>query len=147
MIEIFDAEMCSIAQAESDEKERTMAKYGDYACTDNDELKYAVCHAAFMRSNSPYAEIPGWTTAYDNDEIYEICDTREEAEKALDMAMQNIIYGGSAERDADFCEGYELCSAYLDDLETGNTEDCLKIAWYSHDDYAAGIETYHTVER
>lgn len=123
------------------------SSFGGYSCTINDELKYAVCHAVFMRSNSPHAEIPGWTTAYDNDEIYDVCDTREEAEKALDEAMQNIIYGWGTESDADFCEGYELCSAYLDDLKTGNIEDCLKTAWYSHDDFAAGIETYHTVER
>ena len=119
--------------------------FGDYSCTINDELKYAVCHAAFKRSDDPYDELPGWTTAYDNDEIYEVCDTREEAEKALDAAMQNIIYSGIAENDPDFCEGYELCSAYLDDLETGSIEDCLKIAWYSHDDCAAG-GTYHIKE-
>lgn len=120
--------------------------FGDCSCTINDELKYTVCHAAFKRSDDPYDELPGWTIAYDNDEIYEICDTREEAEKALDEAMQNIIYSGSAENEPDFCEGYELCSASLDDLMTGDVEDCHKIAWYSHDDFAAGIETYHTKE-
>ena len=123
-----------------------MAKYGDYACTDNNELKYAVCHAAFRRSDDPYDELPGWTTArMMATEIYEICDTREEAEKALDEAMQNIIYAGMAERNPDFCEGYEICPCYLDDVLHNAIDDSIETAWYSHDDCAAG-GTYHIKE-